>query len=176
MLDGPRGTWPDSEQKAKGLLLKTVLQSLRRELMGLKISHVLTTQAEGSETATTTTHDEPTTAYTMWTHLQTKFGKKAGLMPLLDYKALVWFNFVDDGTLEAQFNKPLDAYSVCSLNDFILKDWQFTSLTLLTLPETYSNITDSLLSSADVKELSFNVIKAKVIDQEACCCNNQREQ
>jgi len=114
----------------------TVSQPIRRELQELKTTRTVTTEATTSDDATTEVVHVPADARRMWVHLITKFGKKAGLTPLLDYKALVRFDFIDDGTLEAQFNKLLDTRSICSLNDFIMEDWQFASLTLLTLPNS----------------------------------------
>jgi len=145
------------ELKAKGLILKTISQVLRRELMAL---HFTTT-------ATSTTTDIPATAQQMWEHLKLKF-KESGFRVLLDFKKLCHFNLVDDGTMEAQLNTLSNIRSTCALNDCPVEDWQFVSIILCALPNNYSNVTDSLLSTTNIKKLSIVDVKAKILYQEAC--------
>jgi len=153
------------EQKAKGLLLKTVSQVLRRELMTLTKEIITVTGTGDDERRSTDTVSG--SAEMMWSHLSTKFGKKVGTTPLMDFKRFMRSDLVDDGTLEAQLNKLTDIRSTCALNDFEVTDWQFASIILLALPEAYRNIADSLLSATDVKNLKIDDVKAKILDQEA---------
>lgn len=143
------------EQKAKGLILKTISQELRKELVALRVS------TSSSSTPV------PANAENMWNYLKSRFKKKTGTMLLMDFKRFLRSDLVDDGTLEAQLNKLTDIRFICALNDFEVQDWQFASIILLALPERYRNIADSLLPANDIKRLSIDHVKAKILDQEA---------
>ena len=143
------------EEKATGLILKTVSQVLRKELMELRFP-----------TSTTKPDLIPANAEQMWNHLKKKFEKKKGLMPLLDYKRLHRTDLVDDGTMEAQINKLTELRSMCMLNKFTTEDWQFASILLNALPDRYHIIPDTMLAAHEVEDLSIDDVKAKIIDQE----------
>ena len=149
------------EQKAKGLILSTVSQVLKRELHGLS-----NTTTSGSSSKTT-----PATAQQMWDHLKSKFKEKTARMLFLDIEKLLRSDLVDDGTMEAQLNKLSEIRSTCAFNDFELQDCQFISIILYALPERYRNVVDRVLHSAaeiDIKKLSIDDVKAQILDQEAC--------
>ena len=96
------------EEKAIGLLLKTVSPNLRVELKALA--------------ASTATPPTPTSEI-YWKHLKDKFEKQDGALSLLDFAALVKTELVDDGTLEAQLNVLEATRSRCALNKIKLEDW-----------------------------------------------------
>ena len=136
------------EMKACGLILNTVSSTLQLELKNLKVGGVVAN------------------AQQRWQHLKDKFEKATGLLPGLQFNQLVKSYFVDDGTLEQQFNKHIEIRAQCALNGWPLEDWQYAQLLLSSLPTEYRNIGDSLMvATTDYKTLkSADVIK-KVVDQ-----------
>ena len=148
------------EMKMKGLILRTVSQELKRELMDL-------TTTETSTTTPPVTTTRKLTAKEMWELLKSKFEKKVGATPLLDFKRFMRSKLVDDGTMEAQLTKLLGFRSTCALNGFKVDDWIFTTIILMSLPECYTNIADALLNASECKDLLIDTVKAKILDQEA---------
>ena len=67
------------EMKMKGLILRTVSQELKQELMDSTVTEMSTT----TPPVTTT---RKLTAKEMWELLKSKFEKKVGATPLLDFK------------------------------------------------------------------------------------------
>jgi len=57
--------------------------------------------------------------------------------------------------------------SICAMNEFKLKDWQYTILILHALPPSYHHIPDNLLAAGKVKNLKFNDIHMKVLKAES---------
>ena len=71
------------EEKAMGLVLKTISHNLRAELK--------------ADTSNTSAQD-------YWDVLQKRFEKQDGVSSLLDFSALIEMKLVDDGTLKAQLS------------------------------------------------------------------------
>jgi len=138
------------EEKATGLILKTVSSNLRVELKAVK-----------APTGTT----KPTSQL-YWDHLKDKYEKQDGASSLLDFAALVKTALVDDGTLEAQLNVMEATRSRCALNKITLEDWQYAALLLLNLPESYKHISDSFLTNNEIDKLSPATVIAKIIETE----------
>ena len=86
------------EMKACGLILNTVSSTLQLELKNLKVGGVVAN------------------AQQRWQHLKDKFEKATGLLPGLQFNQLVKSYFVDDGTIEQQFNKHIEIRAQCALN------------------------------------------------------------
>ena len=125
------------EEKAVGLLLKTVSPNLRVELKAL------------------TAPQSGPVSQQYWDHLKGKYEKQDGASSLLDFAALVETKLVDDGTLEAQLNALEATRSRCALNKIKLEDWQYAALLLLHLPENYKHISDSFLTN-NVRNFVFS--------------------
>ena len=136
------------EMKACGLILNTVSSTLKLELKDLKVNTALAN------------------AQQHWEHLKGKFKKATGLLPGLQFNQLVKSYFINDGTLEQQFNKHIEICVQCTLNGWPLEDWQYTQLLLSSLPTEYHNISDSLMAvTTDYKTLKSADIIKKVVDQ-----------
>ena len=137
------------EEKAIGLILKTVSPNLRVELKAIAAS----------------TANPPTpVSKQYWDHLKDKFEKQDGASSLLDFAALVKTELVDDGTLEAQLNVLEATRSRCALNKIKLEDWHYTALILLHLPESYKHISDSFLTNNEIDKLVPATVIAKIIE------------
>ena len=76
------------EEKAIGLILKTVSPNLRVELKAL----------------VPPTNNTKPISQLYWEHLKGKYEKQDGVSSLLDFATLIETKLVDDGTLEAQLN------------------------------------------------------------------------
>jgi len=141
------------EEKAIGLILKTVSPNLRVKLKALPAPTVKTT---------------PVSQH-YWEHLKGKFEKQDGVSSLLNFATLVETKLVDDGTLEAQLNVLESTRSRCALNKIKLEDWQYAALLLLHLPESYKHISDSFLTTGAIDKLDPATVTAKIIETEICC-------
>ncbi|KAF9645617.1 hypothetical protein BDM02DRAFT_3119960, partial [Thelephora ganbajun] len=140
------------EEKATGLITKTVSSTLKVELAEYQVSDS-TTPDNGER--------KDPTAKQMWEYLQSKFEKKSGVSAIIDLGLLTHTKLVDDGTLENQLNTMQDVRSRCALNEIKFEDWQYAALILLALPETYKHITDSFLATDSVKNLKPSDVRAK---------------
>ena len=111
------------EEKAIGLITKTVSATLKIELDDLQVT----------ETKDNVSTSRDYSAKELWDYLKTKFEKKDGVSAIIDWGSLTSTKLVDDGTLEDQLNVLQDLRSKCALNDFKYEDWQFAALILLAL-------------------------------------------
>ena len=93
------------EEKAIGLITKSVSSSLKIELNKLQKAESTT-----STSATTTTYRD-FNANELWDHLKTKFEKKDGVSAIIDWGRLTSTKLLDDGTLEDQLNALQDLQS-----------------------------------------------------------------
>ena len=148
------------EEKAIGLITKTISAVLKVELDEYQVLQTTT-----SGTTTTTALGDPT-ANNLWAYLKNKFEKVDGVSAIIDFGSLTRARLVDDGTLEAQLNILQDLRSRCALNDFKYEDWQFAALLLLALPESYSHIKDSFLTTSTPKTLKPDDIRARILETE----------
>jgi len=92
------------------------------------------------------------TAKQLWEYLKTKYSKKEGIT-FYEFGTLFHCNLVNDGTLKQQINKLSDMHSICVMNKFNLKDWQFLVLVLHALPPSYQHIPDNILVAGKIKDL-----------------------
>ena len=143
------------EDKAIGLICRTVSSHLKIELDELRIP----------DTASPPAYHEAT-AKELWDHLKTKFEKKDGVSAIIDYGRLTRTKLVDDGTLEEQLNALQDLRSRCALNDFKYDDWQFAALILLALPDSYENVKEHFLTTPDPKNLKPDDIRARILEKQ----------
>ncbi|KAF9648212.1 hypothetical protein BDM02DRAFT_3115680 [Thelephora ganbajun] len=141
------------EEKAIGLIAKTVSSTLKVELSEYQVTD---TNATGGK--------RDPTAKEMWEYLQSKFEKKSEVSAIIDLGLLTQTKLIDDGTLENQLNTMQDVRSRCALNEIKFEDWQYAALILLALPETYKHITDSFLATDSVKDLNPSDVRAKAQD------------
>ena len=144
------------EEKAIGLITKTVSSTLKVELDDLQVTDTI----DGK----TTTRDY--SAKELWDYLKTKFEKKDGVSAIIDWGGLTSTKLVDDGTLEDQLNTLQDLRSKCALNDFKYEDWQFAALILLALPESYENIKEYFLTTPTPKTLKPEEIRARILEKQ----------
>ena len=149
------------EESALGLIKKTVIKTIQLELRGLSYEHSRTVEN------TTTTEGRPYTAKMLWEHLATKYSTKEGITSFYEFGAIFRATMVDDGTLEQQINKLSDMRSICAMNEFELKDWQFSILVLHALPPSYRHLPNALLAASSVKQLNFEQIRTKILEQES---------
>ena len=143
------------EMKAKGLILKTVSHHLRDELK----SH---NYMDSSASPATKIADPLAQHY--WTYLAETYKTKDGVSALLDYQLLLQARFVDDGTLEAQLNKYTELRTNAANSSYSLLDWQFASMMLIALPQSFAHIKDTFLTTADVKTLDPTAVRSRVLE------------
>ena len=143
------------EEAALGLIKKTVIKTIALELR------------EFQDPADTAKSIKDGTAKQLWDYLEIKYSKKEGITSFYEFGALFRCNLVDDGTLEQQINKMSDMRSICTMNDFEFKDWQFATLILHALPPSYRHIPDNILASTKIKDIKFADICAKILEAES---------
>lgn len=142
------------EQKAVGLILKTITPNLC-----IKISEAIKKATPASDSK----------AQYFWDYLKVKLKKADGISALLNFTSLVETKFLDNGTLEAQLNTLDTIRSRCALNSITFEDWQYATLLLVKLPESYKFISDFFLTMGQVKNLDPTTITMKIVDTEICC-------
>ena len=140
-----------AEMKAQGALLMTVTMVIKLDLDGLK-------HPDDTE--------KPATAYDMWARLKSKYETRDGVSALLDYKKFIHATLVDDGTLEDQLNRHLELRSRCATNDFLVPDWQYATLILLALPDSYSHVQETFLTTGTVKDLKPDEVRSRILETE----------
>ena len=141
------------EQKAVGLILKTITPNLC-----IKISEAIKKATPASDSK----------AQYFWDYLKVKLKKADGISALLNFTSLVETKFLDNGTLEAQLNTLDTIRSRCALNSITFEDWQYATLLLVKLPESYKFISDFFLTMGQVKNLDPTTITMKIVDTEIC--------
>ena len=148
------------EQKAKGLILCTVSKTNHQELHALCFTHTV------DVSGTPTQKQLPANAQEMWDHLKVKFEKQKGIAPLFTYLNMNHAKLVDNGTMEAQLNKLDSLRMEAVLHKYVVQDWQYASIILGALPDSYRNILNTILPITTVKNLLIDNVKAKILDQE----------
>ena len=143
------------ETKALGLIKKTVDPIVALEIQSLTIAD--TTATGGSR---------PPNAKEVWDHLKKLYQKSDGVSALLDYRLLHHTVLNDDGTLEAQLNNLAQLRSRCTLNGLSVKDYEFAAIILISLPDSYSHIAESLLASTKIEDLKVEEVCAKILETE----------
>ena len=147
------------EQRAQGLIMKTVSITLKEELVTLAV------EDPNSKTNPKAMKDEPL-AEDLWVHLKRKFEKKDGISAILDLAKLCQVNFVDDGNIEAQLNKYQDTRNRCILQDMKFEDWQYATFMTLHLPESYTQLKESIFNAGSPKDLKSDEVRTKIINTE----------
>ena len=141
------------EWKARGLILKTSSTVLCNELLQLQQMVV---------TGSTTTPRDYNTEE-LWVHLHTKFQMQSGISTALDVQRLITFQFIDDGTLEAQLNRHQEIRARCALNKFTFKDGMYATYILLALLESYQAVKDSFFATSDLTTIKPADVRARII-------------
>ena len=85
---------------------------------------------------------------------------------ILEWRKLITTCLVDDGTLEAQLDNLWEIRSRCSLNGIIIEDYVFAGTILTQLPESYWHISDTLLAIKEVKKLTPEEVRSKILETE----------
>ena len=143
------------EEKAIGLITHTVSSHLKADLDEYQVP------SKGSSTT------KDATASEIWDYLKTRFEKKDSVSTIIDYGRLTRAKLVDDGSLKEQLNALQELRSRCSLNDFKYEDWQFATLILLALPDSYENIKEHFLTTASPKTLKPDEIRARILEKQS---------
>ena len=150
----------ECEMKAQGLILVTSSYLLREELMSLKIAATAATA-----TAAAVTRDP--SAQDMWDHLESRFQKKDAFSAFLDIRLFLRATLTDDGTLEAQLNKLTELRAAAATSGFTVEDWQFASIMLIALPQSYEHIKYTLLATDGVTTLNPAAVRSCILETEA---------
>ena len=153
------------EQKGHSLIIKTISQVLCQEITNYR---VITTAATASTPAVTCT----ARAKDLWKYLETKYKKKVGISALLNFQLLIQAKLTDNGTLEAQLNKFTELWNNTTTSGYTFKDWQFTSLMLITLPQSFLHIKDSFLTMAEPSKLDPSAIHTCILECKTHHTNN----
>jgi len=143
------------EEAALGLIKKTVIKTIALELRCIPDPN------DGSKTITGGTANQ------LWKYLETRYSEKEGITSFHEFGALFRSNLVDDGTLEQQIDKLSDMRYVCAMNDFTLKDWQFSILVLHSLPPSYRHMPEKILVPGKIKDLKFSDVRARILEVES---------
>jgi hypothetical protein len=143
------------EEAALGLIGKTIIKTIARDLRSFP---------DPSDPTKTITDG---TAQQLWERLKLLFSTKEGITSFHEFGALFRSQLVDDGTLESQINQLSDMRSVCAINDFDLKDWQFAVLVLHMLPASYSYLPNNLIAAGKIKDLKFSEVRTKILEAES---------
>jgi hypothetical protein len=149
------------EMKALGLLMKTVDPVIALEIQSMPKVEV--TKTENNKSVTTSRSPN---AKEIWDFLETRYHKSDAITSLYNYRLLHQTALIDDGTLEAQINALIQIRSRCALNGLKLEDFQFAATILIALPESYSQIVDSLLTHGKLEDLSVETVQAKILETE----------
>jgi hypothetical protein len=143
------------EMKAMGLIWKTVTPIIALEIHGDIIPNTTTSPPTMRKVANTKE---------LLMYLTDKYQKKDAVLSLLKYCQLLCATLVNNGTLEAQLNNLIDLCSHCALHLLKLNDFQFTTIILISLPKSYSHITDSLLAHGKIKDLKVKEVHTKITE------------
>ena len=139
------------EMKAQGIILLTV-------------SSVITIKLESL--------GDDVTANAMWTLMKELFSSRDGVTAMLDMKKFQRVDFVDDGNMEFQLDSFTELRSRCALNKHTVTDWQFATMILIALPDSFSHVQDAFLTTGDPQDLSPDTVHAKILKFE----NRKKEQ
>ena len=147
------------EQRAQGLIMKTISITLKEELTNLTVKDLdLKTNPKAMK-------DKPLVE-DLWVHLKKKFEKKDGISAVLDLAKLCQVNFVDDRNIEAQLNEYQDTRNCCILQDMKFEDWQYATFMTLHLPKSYAQLKESIFNAGFPKDLKSDEVHAKIINTE----------
>ena len=141
------------EEKALGLIDRTVAPYLQTELVDARVTPTGSTACS-------------LTAAEQWNYLKDKFEKKDSTSAIIDWGHFLDVQFVDDGTLDKQFNKFQELRSICAINGFNHEDWQIAALILLHLPESYESVKDHFLITDDPKTIKLSDVRARVLERQ----------
>jgi len=74
--------------------------------------------------------------------------------------------------MEFQLDSFTELHSRCALNKHTVTDWQFATMILITLPNSFSHVQDAFLTTGDPQDLDPDTVRAKVLEFE----NRKKEQ
>ena len=140
------------EEAALGLIGKTVIKTIARDL------NSFADPKDSSKTIKNRTTQQ------LWDYLEHQYSTKEGITSFHKFGALFRSELVDNGTLKIQINKLSDMRSVCVMNEFDLKDWQFAVLVLHMLPTSYSHLPNNLITAGKIKDLKFSEVHTKILE------------
>jgi len=144
------------EMKARGLISRTLS------------THIATELDEPPQIipAGSSTPKKVHTAADRIAWLKSKYEKKDAVSVILEWQKLITARLVDDGTLESQLNYLWELRSRCALNGIKIDDYVFASTILTQLPETFSHISDTLLATKKVRDLTPEEVRSKILETE----------
>jgi hypothetical protein len=154
--------WIKAEEKATGLLWRTVTQDLQLVLNEYK---VITTPAAAGTPAVT----RDPTARDLWELLKACFEKRDGISAVIDWGNLVNVKLVDDGSIsmETQLAAITTHRSRVAVSGFTFEDWQFAALLLLALPPSFESIKSTFLDGlADPKTLNLLTVTTRISEKD----------
>ena len=147
-------------------------RSIQREMQALCLitrtvnpAIALEIQLMPDVTETNSTTRRPN-AKEIWDHLKSRYEKSDTRTSLRYFEQLVRTKLVDDGTLEAQLNKFSELRIRCIVNDFKFLDFQFASILLTSLPESYSHLPECLLANRGVQDLTCSGVQEAILQTE----------
>jgi hypothetical protein len=154
--------WIKAEEKATGLLWRTVTQDLQLVLNEYK---VVTTPATANTAAVT----RDPTAKDLWELLKARFEKRDGISAVIDWGNLVNVKLVDDGSIsmETQLAAITTHRSRVAVSGFTFEDWQFAALLLLALPPSFESIKSTFLDGlSDPKTLNLLTVTTRITEKD----------
>ena len=143
-----------SEMQALDLITRTVNPAIALEMRSMP---------DVTETDGTTRRPN---AKEIWDHLKSRYEKSDTRTSVRYFEQLIRTKLVDDGTLEAQLNDRSELRFRCAVNGFKFPDFQFASILLISLPESYSHLIDCLLANREVQDLTSEEVREKILRTE----------
>jgi hypothetical protein len=147
------------EMKAMGAILMTVSMVIKLDLDTLKVK-----DKEQSTYLTEVTR-EPC-ANDIWLCLKEKYETRDGVSALLDFKKFIHTSLTDDGIMEEQLNCCHELCSCCATNKFVIPEWQYAAQILLAIPNSYSHVQETFLTTGSIKNLKPDEVHARILETE----------
>ena len=138
-----------NENKALSLIMKTINPNITLKIQSTP--DIINTTVNPN-----TTHSP--NAKDIWIHLKSQYQNTDSISSLYDYQQLHRTTLIDDGPLEDQLNHLIQLRSHCAMNGLKLKNYQFTAMILIALPESYSHITNTLLANGKMEDLMVKAV------------------
>jgi transposase InsO family protein len=155
------------EEKAHGLIQRSVSEPIAQELLELSVSKYKTVLGLGEDTKKSVPADDDAfMAHHFLQYLKAKYEKKDAVSAILDWRQLNRAILVDDGALEKQLDHLYELRSRCTLHGLKIEDYQFAANILASLPDSYQSLLDSLLAITSIESLSLDTVRSKILEQE----------
>jgi len=160
-----RDAYRQREEKVMGIIQRSVSDSIAQELFELTVKKYKTQLGINDEEAHPL-KDSDFTAHDHFKYLRSRYEKVDAATIIMEWRRFNHFLFVDDGTLERQFDELFELRSRCALHDLKVSDFQFAANILAALPSSFQPLIDSLMAVTDPSELQVDVVRSKVLEQE----------